>query len=465
MRRSELAIPARMSRVAVVAPRARVREALAQVADAGVVELVGTLPPSQGEAVEALRRLERRAARNGPVQPRLAPEPPDLLDLEERGERDLLAGEAALERRASAAVHHGSFAGYVGWVPEEELEPLAARLAPVGAAVVPLPKPVWADPPTLLRSVTIARPFRPLVETYGAARYEDIDPTPFAAVAFVLMFGMMFGDVGHGLILVALGFLLRRSRGLPTVRTVWPLVVACGASGALFGLLYGEFFGLTGVVPTLWFDPLEQPIRLLVAALVVGAVLLGASYAIGSVNRWRERGAIAALIAPSGLAGSAVFVGGALVLIGLARSLAALAVTGAGLLAVGVVLLGFGFFAEAGRGATAVAQATVEVVDAVVRVGANAVSFARLAAFGLMHGALTAIVWDGTVALWSGALIVLAIALFAVGNAATFALEALVAGVQALRLEYYELFSRIFAGEGKPFSPWSIPIASREEES
>jgi V/A-type H+-transporting ATPase subunit I len=55
--------------------------------------------------------------------------------------------------------------------------------------------------------------------------------------------------------------------------------------------------------------------------------------------------------------------------------------------------------------------------------------------------------------------------LFATGNAAAFALEALVAGVQALRLEYYELFSRIFAGEGRPFSPWSIPLATKEEES
>jgi V/A-type H+-transporting ATPase subunit I len=74
-------------------------------------------------------------------------------------------------------------------------------------------------------------------------------------------------------------------------------------------------------------------------------------------------------------------------------------------------------------------------------------------------------VWDGTVALWGGALTLAAIALFVVGNAATFLIEALVAAVQALRLEYYELFSRIFAGEGRAFSPWSIPLAEREEES
>ena len=466
MPRSDLAIPARMSRVAIVAPRARLREALVELADAGVVELVGPMPPPQGEEVEALRRVERLSLRAGPARPCLAPEPPDVAELERRSERELLAGEVELARRADAAVRHGSFAGYVGWVPESELDTLAARLAPAGAALVELPKPVWANPPTLLRSVRLARPFRPLVETYGAARYEDIDPTPFAAVAFVLMFGMMFGDAGQGLVLAILGLALRRAHGRFTAfQSAWPLVVACGISGTFFGLLYGQFFGPTGVVPTLWFDPLDDPLRLLGAALVVGAVLLAVSYAIGSVNRWRERGPAAALVAPSGLAGSAVFLGGALTLAGVAKNLEWLAVAGAALIAVGVVLLGIGFFVEAGRGAAGAAQATVEVVDAVVRVAANAVSFARLAAFGLMHGALTAVVYDGAAALWSGALVLLAAALFVVGNAATFALEALVAGVQALRLEYYELFSRIFAGEGRPFSPWSIPLVTREEES
>jgi V/A-type H+-transporting ATPase subunit I len=218
-------------------------------------------------------------------------------------------------------------------------------------------------------------------------------------------------------------------------------------------------------VPTLWLDPLEEPLRLLIAAVAVGAVLLACSYAIGTVNRWRERGPAAALLAPSGFAGVAVFLGGALALAGFARSLDWLAVAGGALIAAGVVLLGLGFFLEAGRGAAAVAQATVEVVDAVVRIAANVVSFARLAAFGLMHGALTAIVYDGAVALWGGAFTLAAIVLFVIGNAATFVLEALVAGVQALRLEYYELFSRIFAGEGRPFSPWSIPLATKEEES
>jgi len=95
----------------------------------------------------------------------------------------------------------------------------------------------------------------------------------------------------------------------------------------------------------------------------------------------------------------------------------------------------------------------------VIRLGTNVISFARLAAFGLAHAALGAVIWDGTTSLWAagGLALLAAVALFVVGNALTFTLEGVVAGVQALRLEYYELFSRIFVSEGRPFRPWAIP--------
>ena len=110
-REHALPVPARMSRVAVVAPQARLREALATVADAGVVELSGALPSPNGPTLEALRRVERATAGRAAVtQPRLAPGVPDVVELERRGAADLLAGEVELERRAEAAVRHGSFA-------------------------------------------------------------------------------------------------------------------------------------------------------------------------------------------------------------------------------------------------------------------------------------------------------------------------------------------------------------------
>ena len=104
--------------------------------------------------------------------------------------------------------------------------------------------------------------------------------------------------------------------------------------------------------------------------------------------------------------------------------------------------------------------------DVVIRIGSNVVSFARLAAFGMTHAALAAVVWLATAALWQGGPLAkaAAVVVFVVGNVLTFGLEALVAGVQALRLEYYELFSRVFQGEGRPFRPWHIPLEDIHED-
>jgi len=461
-----------MSRVALIAPHDRLRAMLVAIAQSGRVQFVGPQPAAHGEAVEALRRLDRVQPPHEPERPRVLELARDVAELEREGRRDLLAGEVEITRRAESAVHRGSFAMLVGWVPEVDLAGLTAALAAVGAAAVELPRPPLVDPPTLLRTRGLARRFAPLVGTYGAPRYADLDPTPFAALSFVFMFGMMFGDAGHGLLLAALGLGLRwatgpradvRWRRLAPLRPLWPFAVAGGVMATVFGLLYGEAFGPTGIAPALWVNPLDHPVELLDVALAVGALLLASSYAVGIFNRLKESGFTAALHAPSGIAGLAVFAGGGLLALGIDLHAAALLIAAVVVAGGGIVLLFEGFVAESGRSGTAIAQALIEVFDAVIRVGANLISFTRLAAFGLMHAALGGVVLDGARSLVhrGPAGVAAGIALFAIGNAAAFTLEALVAGVQAMRLEYYELFSRVFAGEGEPFSPWRITVTGR----
>lgn len=410
--------PIRMKRVGIVTPTDSRREVLHVLARSGVVEL--DLPHTAGD------------------------------------------GPDELERVAEAAVTSGPVAGWVGWVPARELPSLAAELADLGTAVVPLARPRGVQPPTQLTPTRQPRLSRTLVATYGTVPYADVDPSRMAGIAYVVMFGMMFGDVGHGAMLVALGVLLRTARiaRLATLRRTWAFVTSAGVLSMFFGFLFGEAFGPTGLVPVLWLDPLADPIPLLVAALVIGAVLLAGAYAVGTVNRVREGGWGYALYASSGVAGSALFLAVGLLTWGLVGDVGPLVVAAMILAGLALGFIFVGFYIDAGGGGAGVAQAVIEVFDTVIRLGSNVVSFMRLAAFGLTHAALLMVVWEGTTALWApGWRAFAAVLLFVVGNLVTFGLEALVAGIQALRLEYYELFSRIFISEGRPFRPWAPTLA------
>jgi V/A-type H+-transporting ATPase subunit I len=280
------------------------------------------------------------------------------------------------------------------------------------------------------------------------------------------MFGVMFGDTGHGALLLvgALLLYLGRPRRLARFRPLWPFLAGAGLAGIAAGLAYGEFFGPTHVLPVLWLSPLDQPVRLLACAVGLGVVLLALAYAAGIANRWREGGPVRALYASSGIAGATVFLGLGLVAAGVYLDLAAASLAGAALVAGGLGLAAVGLFAATSGGAGGAAQTGVQLFDVLVRIGSNTISFTRLAAFGLTHAALGAIVWQGTTALsHAGSVMLLVAALvFVLGNVLTFSLEALVAGIQALRLEFYELFSRVFETEGRPFRPWHVPLQQME---
>ena len=463
--------PVGMARVAILAPEEDLRAVLVAVADEGTVDLespdtggpAGDGSRGAGPASDLLLRL-----RPGPESRAVVvPEPPDLDRCEEAGRVDVIAGEAELERRRAQALTTHGVSGIVGWMPTDRIAHLSNRLASRGGAVAPLARPLGVQPPTLLAESRGSREFAPLVETYATVPYADVNPSLLAGFAYVAMFGMMFADVGQGalLVLFAVAVRLQWSTRLERLRPVWLFLAGAGAASMVFGALYGEFFGPTDVIPTLWLDPLEHPVELLGAGIAVGAVLLAGAYALGTVNRFREGGWRRAVYAPSGLAGAALFLGLGAVAGGVYLGDALLVVLGVVIGVAGLVAAYVGLFVGAGGGGAGAAEAGVGLFDLVVRLGSNLVSFARLAAFGLTHAALGAVVWQATTGLWSAGGLLLAasaVVVFLVGNALTFALEGLVAAIQALRLEYYELFSRVFDGEGVPFRPWHIPLDTKE---
>ncbi|MGH3475657.1 MAG: V-type ATPase 116kDa subunit family protein [Nocardioidaceae bacterium] len=457
--------PIRMQRVALVAPADALRSMLVRIAAAGVVELdePASGDPTRTPAAELLHGLQ-----SATTTPMVSESRPDLDRLVHDRRVDLLAGEASLEQYMAQAVRRGSVAAIVGWCPEPELPDLTDSLAEVEAAAVPLPMPAGVDPPTLLRTNgRMRRSFSTLVSTYGIVPYRDVDPTMLAGLAYIVMFGMMFGDVGHGLLLLFGALLLRAGipSRWPVLRTAWPFIAGAGLASMAFGALYGEFFGPTGVVPVLWLAPIESPIPLLMAGIAFGAILLSGAYVVAIINRWREGGPRLAVYASSGIAGAALFLSLGLLTGGLYLPNAVLFALGVLVGVTGLTLAAIGFYAETDGGTGGVIQTVVELVDSVVRLGSNIFSFARLAAFGLAHAALTSMVWDATVTVADvGApYVALAVLIFVVGNAIAFGLEGLIAAIQALRLEFYELFSRTFQREGRPFVPLLIPLSTADD--
>ena len=459
-----------MQRVAVVAPRQLNRGVLVEVARSGLIEIDEAGAASQGtpgpasEAVEHWRRA-RGAGLPAPPEPRLCPDPVVVAALVREERISELLGESEIERVRAAMVEHGEVAAIAGWCPSAALAPVAERVRGAGGALVRIHPRRGVSEPTFVTPGTIGTAFQPLIDTYGTVPYRDIDPSPLVGIIYVAMFGMMFGDVGHGLLLLTAGLMIRAERPavLSRLRRAAPFLIGAGIACAIFGVVYGEAFGPTGL-PPLWMHPLDHPTTLLAVAVGVGAALLAVSYVLGTINRWRESGAGAALVSLSGIAGALLYTALAAATGALLLHRTWLAFVAAVLLLTGVALGLIGSLPPGGRGPGSWFQSSVEVFDATIRTFSNTVSFTRLAAFGLTGAALGQVIWSGTTGLWAKgpSLWVPAALLFLVGNAVTFALEGLVAAIQALRLEYYEMFSRIFLSSGRQFRPWHVALAGEE---
>ncbi len=457
----EQLLPERMLRAAIVAPETRLRRVLVEVADIGSFE---PDPPDESCSGPFTALADRTTE---PIAPELSIDPVDPENLSRPDQLPLLMGEASLEQQLLKTRRLEHCSVLPGWIPNPDIDVVRRRIAPLGGAIAEIPVRRGVNPPTSHAASPMGGAFRPLVTTYATVPYRDVDPTLFAAGSYMVMFGMMFGDVAHGLALIILGLWANHfgARWMPSAKRAAPFLIGAGTAATAFGFLYGEAFGPTGLVPTLWLRPLDEPETLLVTGLVLGACLLALTFILATINRWREAGPKVALYDASGIGGSLLFAGAAAFIGGTVGSITWLSQSGIAAAVVGIVLTFTGLFFDAGLSPAGFAQATVEMFDTVLRLGSSTVSFTRLAAFGLTHAVLTGVTWEGTVSLWERSSFlnyVGAIALFVVGNVVAFTLGALVGGIQALRLEYYEMFSRLFAVQGRPFEPWHIPTRKLE---
>ncbi len=387
-------------------------------------------------------------------------------------ERRLLEAEQCFPRTEAAVL-------LTGWIPKAAapdvkrclLEGTGGRCA---AEVQPPGDVPEEDIPVLLRTPRLLRPFELLVSAYGLPKYRELAPTLFVAISFVLMFGMMFGDVGHGGLLALGGLVVWRRCRAPRIRDCAVLLLFMGLASAAFGAVYGSCFGLPRwKAHALWHDPLEgNPMELMRPAIGLGVVLMSIGLLFNIVNRLRHRDWMAGVLGKFGVMG-VVFYWGALALVAKA---AAIRDRGWWTLAL-VVFLGLPILAwvlqepleilrrrHPGRApggdglAAAVMESLVGAFEGVLLYLANTISFVRLAAYAMSHAALLMATFMlaaevGRLAVGGPALSALVVVL---GNLVALLLEGIVASVQALRLEYYEFFGKFFSGEGKPYQPFCL---------
>jgi V/A-type H+-transporting ATPase subunit I len=363
---------------------------------------------------------------------------------------------------------------FSGWVPRDATDSLVSSIKQrtSGKAIIEVTeadkviehREGKVEVPVLFRQPPFLKPFEMLVSGYGTPGYRMVDPTVFVGITFLAMFGMMFGDVGHGLVLLAAGIAvaLKSAR----LKEIGKLGAYCGGASIVFGVLYGSFFGLEELLPTVWVKPLENITDLFKAAIGFGIVMVSLGIILNIVNSLRAHSFLEDFFDKSGpLVGVVYWAGVGIVIKFLA--------TDGGMPNAGVF---YGLFiaplaAFAARGpllrlmgkrgrtfpggvGTYTMESAVEILEILMGYLANTVSFIRVAAFGLAHAGLFIAVFSlASVVAGKPGGAVLSWLVLLLGNVVIILLEGLVVTIQALRLEYYEFFGKFFKGLGSKYEP------------
>jgi len=340
--------------------------------------------------------------------------------------------------------------------------------------------------PVLMEHKRILLPFQWLVQNYSIPRYGSIDPTVLVTVTYLLMFGLMFGDAGHGAVLLLVGLLLsrrRRSAGEnDTALKLGKLIAWCGAAAVVTGALFGSYFGYSWL-PPLWFDYhgivsghgggsspalVSSIYDILGITIRFGVAVIVFGIALNCVNRFRRRDWLGLVFDHGGLLGLWFYLGGTAAAFQFVASGYSSLPSGPQLvLTVGLPALLFLLKAPLeqlrhGEGSRSIRlkhipsfimEWVVELLELFTSYLSNTLSFMRIAGLGIAHVSLMTAFFQIAGSIASPAA---SVAVLIAGNAVVIVLEGLSAGIQALRLHYYEFFSRYFSGSGRIYRPVSL---------
>lgn len=330
------------------------------------------------------------------------------------------------------------------------------------------------SPPVKLKNCFLARPFEFYTSMYGVPKYNEIDPSLFVAITYIIIFGIMFADVGQGICLTVVGILMYKIKKM----AIGKILAPCGISSAFFGLVFGSVFGFEHLLDPMYkvlFGLEEKPIevmssematKIILIAISIGVFLLITAMFLNVYTSIRQKDYGRALFSTSGVAGIIFY---SAIVFGIAGQLLfGLPVFNAPyiifLIVIPFILI---FFAEPLGGLVNkepdwkpeswkdyIVENIFESIEVLLSYVTNTMSFLRVGAFVLVHAGMMMVVFvlaetAGPIAYWP---------IVVVGNVIVMVLEALLVAIQVLRLEYYELFSRFYSGEGRPYEPVKLKL-------
>jgi V/A-type H+/Na+-transporting ATPase subunit I len=382
---------------------------------------------------------------------------------------DVLSKSLELEIKSSEVKENialtNEFFYVCGYVPESLIEELKNKLLNQESTLIIANEKIISrdevlSPPTKLKNNFFFRPFEAMVSMYGTPSYNELDPTIFLAVTYLIMFGAMFGDVGQGFVIFLAGIILEYKMKRKNLGGVFSRL---GISSMIFGTLYGEVFGFESI-PAILVRPMENITQVLLTAIVFGSILIILGFVLGLVNNYRNRNLEEGVFGKEGLVGLILYL--AMLMFALSAVLKLNVFPSFIWIAIFIVLLGLILLKEplsnlikgvrplysAGKGDYFI-EGSFSLLETVLSLFSNTLSFIRVGAFALNHVGLF-IAFDALAHMMSnkfGSFI-----MYLLGNLLILGLEGMIVFIQGLRLEYYELFSRYYTGEGTTFNPVTI---------
>jgi V/A-type H+-transporting ATPase subunit I len=431
------------------------------------------LPDARGTPAEISAALRTAAARSEERRRGLEAALDSLRRKREAELRQLLWRTRVSRNRAEAAAKFGSLrysAVIAGWIPTEQWRLLAAGREPVFGRILSdaAPRDRGAgseNTPVLIEHRGLLRSFQQLAAVFARPLYNELDPTVLLAVTFPLLYGIMFGDVGHGLELALVGALLAsgRVRALRGFAGLGPLIAICGLSGCLFGFLYGSVFGSDSVLPPLWIRPIDSVLEIMTFSIGAGVTILSVGMILNIINAaiardwgkvWFGHNGLAGLALYWALAAIAAEAFGVRIPLPAAALILPAAAGGIGVMfseALERLVRGERPLWEDSPGSFA-AQSFFGLFETALGLFSNSMSFIRLGAFAVAHAGLSLVFFLLAAQVSPGRGIGYWVVVLA-GNLLIVGFEGLIVGIQSMRLEYYEFFNKFFRGGGPRFDP------------